>query len=261
MMPTDNFIQALSPLLSSFLSSMWPFFIFIVVLWLFRLPVVKGIRGEMWVNFVLRHQLSKEEYFLFKNVTLEIDDDSASDKAKKDKSEKDTVRTKAEASPNAPKKKGTTQIDHVLLSRYGIFVIETKNMKGWIFGSEKQRTWTQKIYRHSNQFMNPLRQNYKHVLALAQCLNLPKDALFSVVTFVGDATIKTKVPENVGYTRDMLRFIRSKKDILFTETELSHFKSLLNSGRLKPGLKTHRRHVNHVKRIINAQQKQGTKEP
>jgi len=34
----------------------------------------------------------------------------------------------------------TTQIDHFLLSPYGLFVIETKNYKGWIFGSERQKT-------------------------------------------------------------------------------------------------------------------------
>ena len=29
---------------------------------------------------------------------------------------------------------GTTQIDHVIVSRFGIFVVEAKTMKGWIFG-------------------------------------------------------------------------------------------------------------------------------
>jgi len=43
-----------------------------------------------------------------------------------------------------PDGKGTTQIDHIVVSRYGIFVIETKNYRGWIFGSEKQRDWTTK---------------------------------------------------------------------------------------------------------------------
>lgn len=42
---------------------------------------------------------------------------------------------------------GTTQIDHILLSPYGIFIIETKNYQGWIFGGERQKSWTQKIYK------------------------------------------------------------------------------------------------------------------
>ena len=49
-----------------------------------------------------------------------------------------------------PIEDGTTQIDHIIVSQYEIFVIETKNMKGWIFGDEHKKTWTQKIYKHSN---------------------------------------------------------------------------------------------------------------
>ena len=40
-----------------------------------------------------------------------------------------------------PSKNGTTQVDHVLISAFGIFVIETKNMKGWIFGGQNDSTW------------------------------------------------------------------------------------------------------------------------
>ena len=39
-------------------------------------------------------------------------------------------------------------------------------MKGWIFGLANQKTWTQKIYKHTNKFQNPLHQNYKHVKTL-----------------------------------------------------------------------------------------------
>jgi len=45
-----------------------------------------------------------------------------------------------------PSQNGTTQIDHVVLSVFGIFVIETKNLKGWIFGSPESDKWTQNIF-------------------------------------------------------------------------------------------------------------------
>lgn len=35
-----------------------------------------------------------------------------------------------------PTSYGTTQIDYIVVSVYGIFVIETKNYKGWIIGNE-----------------------------------------------------------------------------------------------------------------------------
>ena len=65
-----------------------------------------------------------------------------------------------------PTSNGTTQIDHVFVSRYGIFVIETKNMEGWIFGDEKQPQWTQSLYGKKFRFQNPLHQNYRHTKAL-----------------------------------------------------------------------------------------------
>jgi len=92
---------------------------------------------------------------------------------------------------------GTTQIDHVLVSIYGIFVIETKNMDGWIFGSANQKTWTQSFFGKKFQFQNPLRQNYRHTRSLAEFLGLDHDLLHSVVFFIGDCELKTKISENV----------------------------------------------------------------
>src|SRR5690606_8837661 len=86
---------------------------------------------------------------------------------------------------------GTTQIDHVFLSPYGIFVLETKNMSGWIFGSEKQAQWTQKLYKRTFKFQNPLRQNYKHLKALEATLGVNPENLHSVITFAGGSTVKT----------------------------------------------------------------------
>ena len=56
---------------------------------------------------------------------------------------------------------GTTQIDHVFVSVFGVFVVETKNMSGWIFGSERDQDWTQ-VFPGGRKFkfQNPLRQNY-----------------------------------------------------------------------------------------------------
>src|SRR5512142_2488934 len=59
-----------------------------------------------------------------------------------------------------PSSNGTTQIDHVIISKYGIFVIETKNMHGWIFGNTNDDRWTESIFGTKHQFQNPLRQNY-----------------------------------------------------------------------------------------------------
>ena len=98
----------------------------LIVLGVLKLPWFKGISGEFIVNILATLFLSKDKYHLLKNVTL-------------------------------PTGGGTTQIDHIIVSKYGVFVVETKNMKGWIFGGTYQKTWTQKIYKHTIKFQNPLR--------------------------------------------------------------------------------------------------------
>jgi hypothetical protein len=87
---------------------------------------------------------------------------------------------------------GTTQIDHIILSIFSIFVVEKKNMKGWIFGSEKEPFWTQQIFRFKTQFQNPLRQNYKHTQTLAKMLSflgIENENIFSLVVFVSKCNL------------------------------------------------------------------------
>ena len=60
----------------------------------------------------------------------------------------------------------STQIDHVVVSPYGVFVIETKGYKGWILGGENSEYWTQTIYKSKHQFYNPIKQNEGHVRCL-----------------------------------------------------------------------------------------------
>ncbi|MGZ8943762.1 MAG: NERD domain-containing protein [Methylobacter sp.] len=180
---------------------------------------MKGILGELMVNLAAKFFLDKNVYTLFKNVTLPTED-------------------------------GTTQIDHIIVSRYGVFVIETKNMKGWIFGSPDQSTWTQKIYRYTNKFQNPRRQNYKHTKTLQTALELDPDKVFSLVVFVGDSTFKTPMPDNVVYGGGYIRFIKNKTQPILSDSEVLDICARIESGRLKPTIKTHRDHVKHVKKIV-----------
>ena len=64
-----------------------------------------------------------------------------------------------------PTPDGTTQIDVLVISKYGIFVIEVKNYQGWIFGQENQPQWKNVHFTKSFKFQNPLHQNYKHTQA------------------------------------------------------------------------------------------------
>ena len=178
----------------------------------------KGLLGEFIVNAFIRIQLDKHKYHLIKNVTLPTDD-------------------------------GSTQIDHIIVSEYGVFVIETKNMKGWIFGSERQKQWTQKLFKHVNKFQNPLHQNYKHIKVLASCIGIDESKLFSVIAFVGDSTFKTTMPDNVTNASGVVRHIKSKTDLILSPSEVSDVALKIKAGRLTPSIKVHKAHIEHVKQI------------
>jgi hypothetical protein len=192
-------------------------------------PWFKGKAGESVVNLTARFSLDKTRYHLIKNVTLPTDD-------------------------------GTTQIDHIIVSRYGVFVVETKNMKGWIFGNAKQRYWTQKIFKYSQKFQNPMHQNYKHVKTLQSLLGLTDEQVISVVVFVGDSTFKTPMPENVTHGGGYLRFIKAQTVERLSDVEVRTVVENIESGRLAASFKNHRKHVAHVKDIV-ANKKTGPRCP
>jgi len=128
-----------------------------------------------------------------------------------------------------PTPDGTTQIDHVLISTYGIFVIETKNYKGWIFGSENQKQWTQTLYKKKYRFQNPLRQNYKHIKAVQNLLNVNMKSIISVVVFVGDSKFKTEMPYNVMALRDFLPFLRSHTQQIISSKNVERLFRILSN--------------------------------
>ena len=141
-----------------------------------------------------------------------------------------------------PTKDGTTQIDHVIVSRYGIFVVESKNMKGWIYGDEKNPQWTQVIFGNKYPFQNPLRQNYRHTKALSDFLNIPHNKFFSVIMFWGDCEFKTPMPENV-LNQHYTPYIKSKTKILFSDEQVQHIVNKIKQGMLPKTGKTRRQHI------------------
>ena len=94
----------------------------------------KGKRAEILVHYKLR--ILSDEYHIIDNVLFESNDRS-------------------------------TQIDHIVISPYGVFVIETKGYKGRIRGGEDSEYWTQEYYNYKKSFYNPILQNQGHVRFLS----------------------------------------------------------------------------------------------
>lgn len=150
---------------------------------------IKGKAGEATIGMFLKN-LDKEKYNVVNDVLL----DSEGGNTK------------------------TTQVDHVVVSVYGIFSIETKNYKGMIYGYENAKEWTQNIYGNKYRFMNPIRQNYAHIKAIETLLknngynDIP---LHSIIAFPGDSTLKVTAEKAYvvkwGSVNDTIRKLSDKQ--------------------------------------------------
>lgn len=183
----------------------------------------KGKFQEIILDIGLFIGLDKKEYQVHSNVTLELLDDI------------------------------TTQIDHVIISKYGIFVIEAKNYSGWIYGNSKQKTWTQVLYNQKNIFQNPLRQNYKHIKFLQALLSIPdvmeldeKD-FHSIIFFSEQSTFKTDMPPNV-MQRGLVPYIKDIKEVKLNDIRIKKLNERLADKRLRAGIFTDMKHVQNLKK-------------
>ena len=179
----------------------------------------KGFLGETVINVAMWLKLDKNVYHRLNGITL-------------------------------PRANGdSTQIDHIIVSVYGIFVIETKNYKGWIYGSEKQKQWTQAFPNGSKfKFQNPLRQNYLHIKTLADLLGLELSYFHSMSAFIGECELKTRdeLPEHV-LTSGMVSYVKKKQDKILTEDEVKSIVEQINSNRFSKSWRTNREHKAYLK--------------
>lgn len=179
-------------------------------------PTAKGRFGESIVSFGALKRLDPTIYRVFNDIVLP-----------------------------RPDWKGTTQIDHVVVSPFGIFVIETKNYAGWIFGDEHSRTWTQVIYQKKSRFQNPLHQNFLHVSALVKATGLPREWFHNLVYFAGDATLKTPLPPQV-MTKGLVSFIRGHRAEVVPPQEVARAVEVLEGTRATP-VEQRREHLLRVR--------------
>ncbi len=148
-----------------------------------------------------------------------------------------------------PTNNGTTQIDHVIISKFGVFVIETKNYAGWIFGDKNQNRWTQVLFNVKNQFQNPLHQNYKHTKSLAAALGVGHEKFHSIVYFVGDSIFKTQMPANVLNGR-LSSYIKTFDKIIFSQDQLNFLCNKIQSFKDNP-ISTKKEHRVDLKERLN----------
>ena len=142
----------------------------------------------------------------------------------------------------------TSQIDHIYFSRYGIFVIETKNYSGRIYGNDKNEYWTQVLLygEDKNKFYNPIMQNNTHIRRLKELLNIDRE-LYCIVVFVQGNT--EFINSDYVYTLDELENMVDNSEIEYTEEELERYYNIVQKYKDNP-IQTNKEHIAEIKETI-----------
>lgn len=199
-----------------FISANWWALLFLALLLILKLflPQIKGFFGEK--NIAARlSQLPSEEYLVLHDILLES----------KDK---------------------TSQIDHVVVSAYGIFVIETKNYQGLILGQEKDGRFMQILHKNKYPFLNPILQNKGHIQALEVTLEefLPLHFI-SIVAFSDDCTLKVE-SNNVVYFSEVTKRIRQYEEKTINPVDMHKIYYTLKSKNIQDPARR-KEHVEKIK--------------
>lgn len=157
----------------------------------------RGKRGEEKVRIILE-QLP-DEYFLWNDIVLQRNGYS-------------------------------TQIDHVVISPYGVFVIETKNYTGWIYGNDNSDQWTKNNHGNCYHFGNPIKQNYSHVKALSSLFCMSENSFVPIVVFLHKANLRCKTTATVIYASQLLDEIYKYRNSVMTLIDVQRLANILNSA-------------------------------
>ncbi len=194
--------------------------IFIVTIILFLLAFFanriyikfRGFIGELWVRREL-NKLSKKNYIILNDVMIKNNNQ-------------------------------TYQIDHIVLSNFGIFVIEMKNYYGFIYGNEYKKIWNQKVGKYKRNFYNPFYQNYGHVKALSNVLNLPEEFFISIVCFSNQARLKINSKSQIVQLDNLNEVIKTYDKIILKDNISFIKEKIINNNITDKAIRK-----NHIKLI------------
>ena len=160
-----------------------PFFIVMAIFCILSIIFYKKLRGfmgELWVKKEL-NKLPKDQYLILNNIMIKAEEE-------------------------------THQIDHIVISNFGIFVIEMKNFYGLIVGNQYKNKWIQYLGNNKYYFNNPIHQNYGHIQSLKECLQLDESAFISIVCFSNQAKLKVESKNKIVQVSNIKEYITSYKE-------------------------------------------------
>ena len=196
--------------------------IIILVLAAYRLPVVKGFIGETIVKITIGRTTKKaeKEKFVINNFLIQLEDGK------------------------------TSQTDHIVINHNGVFVIETKNYSGRIYGDDTRKEWTQVLNygKVKNHFYSPVKQNAVHVHHIKELLP-PETPVYSAIVFVKGNTnfIKSEYTYNLYELSKLLKTPRSR---FLTTDEMDAIYRILDTKNTS-SVVTNAEHVQNIRKTQN----------
>lgn len=180
-------------------------------------PKFRGFMGEFWVKIEL-NKLTKNKYIVLNNIMLETEGE-------------------------------TCQIDHIILSKFGIFVIEMKNYYGLIKGREYDHRWCQYLGKNKYYFMNPIHQNYGHIKVLSKILKLEEKYFVSIICFSNQIKFKIDAKTSVVQLDKLVNEITKYNEIIL-DSDLNKFKEIIITSNIIDR-KLRKKHIESIQRKIN----------
>ena len=130
----------------------------------------------------------------------------------------------------------TTQIDHIVISRYGVFIVETKNIHGKVYGSGSAEYWKQYLpdigYRRhgttqEHQLRNPVWQNAGHINALRRHVFGNNVPVYGIVAFSDDTDLFVTAVQTVMNMSEIVPYIKTFQDEVLSSDEIDFYRQRL----------------------------------
>ena len=145
---------------------------------------------------------------------------------------------------------GLIQIDFIIVSRFGVFVVASFDQAGVIEGSESSNTWSQIVNKSEiHEFSNPSKQLRKNTETLRSLVNLDKKKIFSVVVFDRISGFASSMRARTTHGNEYIEYIRTKRELLLTTKEIKNIVETIEAKRKKQGLVSGLKHLDTSNQI------------
>ncbi len=129
---------------------------------------------------------------------------------------------------------GTIHIDHLVVSKFGVFVIESEHVSGWVSGGEFQERWKQQRFGRHKRFDNPVHCNVLQTQALQTLLKLPSSAFCSLVVLEGHRGFKSEMPANLVPVDKLIACIRKRSQHLLEAEQVAEITKTIRETHIEP---------------------------